>query len=111
MHGDVRPAPDEKRLRGNIKRCANASKSHGGGAFQTKPVVQVIGEVCVVTEVMKRLTENIKMLVLKADPELYWQAIRRMKRHGSGGFTGGGALVAHPRGGPRRRRRLRKHTR
>jgi hypothetical protein len=70
LRGNVRPASDEDRFRIQIERCATASKSHGGGAFDAKPIIQITSDARVVPEVMKYLSEDFKMLILDAKSEL-----------------------------------------
>ncbi len=93
LRGNVRPASDEDRFRIQIVGCAAASKSHGGGPFEAKPIIQITSDARVVPEVMKCLTENFKMLILNTKPELPGFTFRRLKRNGSGGFTCGAACI------------------
>jgi hypothetical protein len=93
LHGNAWPATDEGRFRPEIEGCDTASKSHGDGAFEAKPIIQITSDARIEPDVMKRLPENFEMLILKTKPELVGCAFRRLKRSGSGGFTCGTACI------------------
>jgi hypothetical protein len=95
--GEVRAAANEGRFRtdwpSDADGLVNASKSYDGSGFETKPIIQITREVRIETIVIKRLTENFKVLVLITEAELPGLTVRRTKRNGSGGFTCGAACI------------------
>src|ERR1700704_4192660 len=70
LRGNVWPSSDKDRFRIQIEGCATASKSHGGGAFEAKPIIQITSDARVEPKVMKCLSEDFKMLILNAKSEL-----------------------------------------
>src|ERR1039457_2125052 len=77
VQGNMRPPANEKRLRVYTGAGPNTAESRDSRAFNGKPVIKISGDVRLVTEIVKLLSQDVELQVLKSDPELPWFTIRR----------------------------------
>ena len=87
VHGKVRAPSKEKRLRVLASIGPRVAESHNRRAFQTKPVIEISGDVRLEAEIVKFLTQDVELQILEPRSDLPCLAIHRNKRRRSSRLT------------------------
>ena len=93
FQGNVRPSPNEKRIRNLARIAPLITESCDSRAFHTNRISEISCDVPTVREIVKSLSQNVEMQILKPRSDLPGLAISGDERRRSRGFTFGTAGI------------------
>lgn len=79
VHGKMRSPSNKKRLRSLAGSGPRVAESRGSRAFQTKPIIEISGDLPFVAKVVKFLAQDIELQVLESPFNLPCFAVYRNK--------------------------------